>query len=203
MKKVVFVLMTLVAGFMTACQQDAVAPDETIAIDQLTLSAARFAIEADPVTQTRCKGKLTEVAVAELPTSVTAYISENYPSATTLYAGKDTEGKIVVAVQKEDGTHVGVLFDANGAFVQELQRHGKRAKLTEVAVSDLLPAITADISTRYSGAEIKHAGTNSEGNFFVHLVIGATNKVAVYDANGVFVQEVDKPMHGGKKHKKR
>ncbi len=195
--------MALVAGFITACQQDALSPDETVELDQLTLSAARYAVEADPVTQTRCKGKLTEVATADLPAQVTSYIGSTYANATILFAGKDAEGRLVVAVQKEDGTHVGVLFDASGTFVQELQRHGKRAKLTEVEVSALPTAITSDISTRYSGAEIRHAGTNAEGNYFVHLVIGETSKVAVYDANGAFVQEMDKPAHGGKKHKKR
>ncbi|HEV7348056.1 hypothetical protein [Telluribacter sp.] len=202
MKKTAFLFMMILVGFLSACQKDAIAPDELTELDQLTLSAARFAVEADPVTQTKCKGKLTEVATADLPAAVTAYISSTYAGATILFAGKDAEGKLVVAVKKADGTHVGVLFKADGTFAQELQRHGKKAKLTPVEVSALPGSIPGYIGTNYSGAEIKHAGTNADGNYFVHIVSGDTNRVLVFDADGAFVQAMDRPMHGKKKKKR-
>jgi hypothetical protein len=200
MKRTLVVLMTLLAGFLAACQPDTITPDELMGPEFLNASAARLSAEADPVTQSKCKGKL--VAVANLPAAVTSYLSSNYAGSKVLFAGKDEEGKLVVAVQKADGTHVGVLFKADGTFAQELQRHAKKARLAPVEVSALAGSITSYIGSTYSGAEIKRAGKTEDGSVLVHLKTGDVHKVLLFNADGTFARELEKRM-GGHMMKKR
>jgi hypothetical protein len=202
MKKTAFVFMTVLAGLLAACQPTDLSPSELASAQFLNASAARLSVEADPVTQSQCKGKLSQVPLADLPAAVTSYLSTNYTGATVLFAGKDAEGKLVVAVQKADGTHVGVLFKADGSFAQELQRHAKKAKLAPVEVSALAGSITSYISSTYSGAEIKRAGKTEDGSVLVHLKTGDTHKVLLFNADGTFARELEKPM-GGLMKKKR
>lgn len=70
-------------------------------------------------------GHGTPVAVADLPQSVTSYITSTYSGATIEKAIKDPEGKYVVLVKKTDGSLVGVAFDAEGNFTSELTMNGK------------------------------------------------------------------------------
>jgi hypothetical protein len=66
------------------------------------------------------KAKLTEVAAADLPASVTSYISSNYAGYTVKKAGKDGDGVLFVSITNGTNRKV-VQFDATGKFVKELE----------------------------------------------------------------------------------
>ncbi|MFB0908963.1 MAG: hypothetical protein ACI9V1_001939 [Spirosomataceae bacterium] len=68
----------------------------------------------------------TEVAVADLPATVTAYITANYAGATIKKGMTNEEGKFLLIVQKADDTYVGVGFEADGTFISEMTRKKKR-----------------------------------------------------------------------------
>ncbi len=70
----------------------------------------------------------TEVAVADLPGTVTAYLSSNYSGATIEKAFRDNEGNLVVVLRNADGTRVGTAFDAAGNFTREVTFSGRRGK---------------------------------------------------------------------------
>ncbi len=70
----------------------------------------------------------TEVAVANLPTTITAYITANYAGATIKKAITNEEGKFLLIVQKADETYVGVGFNADGTFISEVTKRGKGGK---------------------------------------------------------------------------
>lgn len=203
MKKLLLLVFVFALGlFMTSCNQEsinAIADDLTEAVQ---LSAARTSATSDTVTKQKCKGKLTEIATADLPASVSSYIKANYAGAEVQFAGKDATGQIVVGLKLADGTHKGLLFNADGTFNKALEKYGKGAKLTNVDAASLPAAITAYITKNYAGYTIKHAGKNDAGEYFVAIKqdTGAP-KVLQFDANGVFKQEMAPPPHPGKGNK--
>lgn len=184
---------------MLGCQKDGLDPTNDTAFEAVTLSAARYSVEADPTTKLKCKGKLTELAEADIPAAVNAYISANYAGATLKFAAKDESGNIVVGLTLADTTHKGLLFDSAGAFKEELKHYKAHAKLTEVAVADLPATITGYVTTNYAGATVKHAGKNEAGEYFVMLAVGGKPVVLLFNADGTFNKALDKPMHRGKK----
>lgn len=68
------------------------------------------------------RGKFTEVAVADLPASVTSYVSQNYAGSTIKDAAKNAEGELIVLVKTSDGKPVALLFAADGTFRQVLKQ---------------------------------------------------------------------------------
>ena len=201
MKRMVLLLIASVGFWFVSCQKDnsdmspAMDTDD-VSLETVANSAARFSLEADSVTTRTCKGKLTEVAVADLSTVITGYISATYPSSTLKFAAKDESGKIVVSILLADGTPKGLIFNADGSFSAELKGHAKRAKLTEVAVANLAATITGYITTNYAGAEIKKAGTNADGQYFVGIVLDSRVKVLLFNADGTFNKELEKTAGG-------
>lgn len=196
MKKLIMMLMASAGLWMTGCQKNdsSMTPtDETVAYEEVTSAAARYSATLDSVTTTKCKGKLTEVAVADLSSTISSYISTTYPGSTVQYAATDATGKVVVAITLADGTAKGLLFNADGTFEQELARHSKKAKLTKVEISALPEAITTYISTNYAGAETKQAGTNADGEYFVEIVVDSKPKVLLFNADGSFNKELERP----------
>jgi len=204
MKKLVFILVCLSGVWFTSCQKDSdsstVTPVEEVSdvADVVSNTAARYAVSTDSVTIGKCKGKLTEVATADLSTAITTYISTTFAGSTIKYAAKDEAGKTVVAITLGDGTLKGLLFNADGTFKEELKQHAKKAKLTKVEVSALPAAVTVYIANTYAGAEIKTAGTNAAGEFFVAILIDSKIKVLLFNADGTFSKELEKPEKGPK-----
>jgi hypothetical protein len=195
MKTRIVLILFFFGALMTACQKDTLNPLATTELDEMiALSAARYSAEADPTTKDKCKGKLTELATADLPAAVTSYISANYAGAELKFAGKDQAGNVVVGLKLADGTPKGLLFDNTGTFKQELSRYKKHAKLTRVDVAALPASITAYVAANFAGAAIKHAGTNGAGQFFVMVVVGDKPSVLVFEADGSFKGKIDKPM---------
>ncbi len=201
LRTTVLAITAVLGAFLVGCQPDNLNPtnDSATTLETMLSSAARYSAEADSTTKKYCKGKLTELAEADIPANVTAYIDANYGGATVKFAGKGENGGIVVALTLADGTPKGLIFDSAGTFVKELARHKQHAKLTEIAVADLSAAIAGYVSTNYAGATIKRAGTNEAGETFVLLATGNQPAVLVFNADGTFNKVLEKPM----RHRKR
>ena len=196
MKKMIAMLVALTGLWVAGCQKDnsGLTPaEESTELESVVGAAARYSVTTDSVTVGKCKGKLTEIATADLSAAITGYITSNYVGATVKFAAKDAEGKVVVAIVLADGTAKGLLFNADGTFNAELKQHPKKAKLTKIEVSALPAAITSYISTTYAGAEIKQAGTNAAGEYFVGILVDAKVKVLLFKADGTFNKELEKP----------
>ncbi|MPR35585.1 hypothetical protein [Salmonirosea aquatica] len=199
MKLTVFMMASVLGLLILGCQKDSLAPVNDTAFEAMTLSAARYSVEADSTTKMKCKGRLMELAEAAIPAAVTAHISANYDGATLKFAATDESGNVVIGLTLADGTPKGLLFDSAGNFKEELKHYKQHAKLTEVAVVDLPASITDYVAATYAGAEIKHAGTNEAGEYFVMLVSDSKPVVLLFNADGTFNKALDKPMHHGKK----
>lgn len=63
--------------------------------------------------------QLTEVAAADLPATITAYIASNYADAVIDKSGTDPEGYYLILVSTGD-KKVGLKFNADGSFAAEL-----------------------------------------------------------------------------------
>jgi beta-glucosidase/6-phospho-beta-glucosidase/beta-galactosidase len=202
MKKLIALLFAVAGLWVTGCQKDSsglTPTDETAAdFESVVASAARYAVTTDSVTVGKCKGKLTEVATADLAAAVTTYITTTYPGSEIKFAAKDSEGKVVVALVLADGSVKGLLFNADGTFKEELKQREHKAKLTKIEVSALPSAVTDYITANYAGSEVKQAGTNSDGEFFVGIVVDSKVKILLFNADGTFSKELEKPAmpHG-------
>jgi hypothetical protein len=194
MKRLAFIVLSVLGACLMGCQNDTLSPSEDADFESVVLSAARFSAEADPTTQTKCKGKLTQLAAA-----VTEYISTNFSGSELKFAAKDEAGNVVVGLKLADGTPKGLLFDSTGAFKEELKQFGKRAKLTRVEVASLPASVTSYVAANYAGAEIKHAGKNEAGEHFVMLIVDSKPLVLAFNADGTFAKVMDKPMRPGKR----
>ena len=133
----------------------------------------------------------TRVEIADLPTSITDYITANYPDAETKRAKtNDNSGNYFVLIITDDGRVV-LKFDTDGNFVEEVSciHHGCGG-LTQVDIADLPTTITDYITANYPTADIQKAGqkTNS-GNYGVVLNIDGDRVIVVFDADGNFLFE--------------
>lgn len=194
MKKMTLWVLALVTLAMTSCEKNTALDPEQNLFEAVALSAARFAAQTDSVTTKMCKGRLTEIETADLPASVSGYITTNFSGAEVVFAGKDAEGRMLVGIKLADGTHKGLLFAADGTFTRELAKFGKRAKLTRIEVGALPTSITSYVTQQYPNASIKNAGTNEAGEYFVHITNGMGHMILVFNADGTFKQEADRAM---------
>ena len=195
MKKSLILLTTLCGLFLASCKQQYAEPSDLDEVfDSMQASSARTAADADPVTKQKCKGKLTPIEITALAASITAYVNTNYAGATIKFAGKDDKGQTVVGLEAS-GVRTGLLFDANGAFIQKLEKFSEKSKLTEVAVAALPASISAYVTSKYATYSVKRAGTDADGNYIVGLK-GTDHKVLKFDAAGKFIEELAIPPHG-------
>lgn len=201
MKKILFLLTAVSGLFLASCNKQEVAPDSINDVfASVEASAARTAAVNDTVTKEKCKGKLASVEIASLPAAITIYINKNYVGSTIKFAGKDEKGQIVVGVSVNN-VETGLLFDANGVFVQTLTHYGKKARLMEVDIATLPASISTYVTANYVGYTIKKAGKDAEGNLLVGLKNDTTYKVLKFNSDGKFIEELAIPPHGkrGKK----
>jgi len=202
MKKVMLLLTAVSGLFLAGCKnQDAATPAATTSsssndvLSSMESSTARTAAVNDTVTKGKCKGKLTSIDIATLPSSITTYINTNYAGATIKFAGKDDKGKFVVGLSL-NSVETGLLFDANGIFVQKLEHYANKAKLKEVAITALPASISTYVMANYAGYTIKRAGSDTDGNLIVGLDNGTGFKVLKFTSAGVFKEELQIPPHG-------
>lgn len=201
----VFMLLSIFT--FTACENDgSVSPfsadDESALLDFMFLATADDSTATNSDHRKGWRGgkkcNVTEVDVADLPTAITAYIAANYTDATVNRAGTLENGNYVVKITKADATHAGLVFDADGVFVEEKTGKGG-SRGTEVAVADLPAAVTDYIAANYAGATIKKAIANEEGKFL--LIVQKTDESFVgvgFEADGTFISEMTRK---GKKKK--
>lgn len=133
----------------------------------------------------------TRVELTDLPTSITDYITANYPDAETKRAKtNDNNGNYFVLIKTDDGRVV-LKFDADGNFIEEVSciHHGCGG-ITPIDIADLPTTITDYITTNYPDADIQKAGqkTNSE-NYGVVLNIDGNRVIVVFDSDGNFLFE--------------
>ena len=86
-------------------------------------SALAFAANGTFVGASAAPG--TSVAIADLPASISSYVTANYAGATIAKAMLDAEGNYLLALKKADGSYVGVAFTSEGTFTQEVTIKGK------------------------------------------------------------------------------
>ena len=202
MKKVLFLLTAVTGLFLASCNNQEVAPDSIDdVLASVEASAARTAAVNDTVTKGKCKGKLTSVEIASLPATITTYVNKNYAGSTIKFAGKDEKGQIVVGVFLSN-VETGLLFDANGIFVQALTHYGKKAKLMEVDIATLPASVGTYVTANYAGYTVKKAGKDADGNLLVGLKNDANHKVLKFNSAGKFLEELAIPPHGKRGKKK-
>jgi len=203
MKKSLFLVFALCGLIMAGCNREDVNAVQDDLTEIVQLSAARSAANGDTVTKQKCRGKLTEIKAADLPASIKNYVAANYAGAEVQFAGKDAAGMIAVGLKLADGTHKGLLFNADGTFNKALEKYNRGAKMTKVEVSALPAAITSYAASKYAGYTIKKAGKNDAGEIFVVIVKTtgtdqekrASMKVLQFNADGTFNQEMTPPAH--------
>lgn len=150
---------------------------------------------------------LTEIDLADLPASITDYISTHYEDYTIAKAGTDDEGNYHVKL--ENGPIL--IFDADGNFVEARERRndGDRKRdrrrgngdqehaddrWTAIDIANLPTAVTDYVANNYPDATILRAGTDAEGNFGVILDNGIA---LIFDADGVFLKRRRYHQHDG------
>ncbi|WP_128544339.1 PepSY-like domain-containing protein [Larkinella soli] len=202
MKKPLFIALACIGLGLFGCDQNqqGVSPD---ASTTTTPSSARLASDSAGFF---CKQKITKIETSALPAAVTEYISKTYTGATIEYAAKDDQGNFLVAITQK-GEKKALLFNADGSFNEALALKGdrkrgphggggKKGSLTQIAVTDLPATITSYINTNYAGAEIKTAAKDSTRGYIVMIVLDQQPKTLLFNNDGTFNKEVQKPVKG-------
>ena len=210
MKKMILFGTALLSICLTACNKDTLSPVNsqlTSVTENAVADGARAQTHGDT---TRKRPPLTEVDAATLPAAIIAYITNTYAGATIKKAGKDKDGNFHVLIEK-DAKPTGLLFNADGTFNKELpppsqeqgkpqgQGMGAPPQLTEVDVATLPTTITDYITKTYTGATIKKAGKDENGNYCLLIEKDSKPLGLLFDATGVFQKELPPPPQKGKK----
>ncbi len=148
---------------------------------------------------------LTPLPLVDLSQTIKDYVATNFIGATIVKAGTASDGKIFIML-KTTTKPVVLVFLADGTFLQECVKHGgphhggpghgnghhNGPKLTALDIT-LLPAdISAYITANYSGAVIKKAGTDKNGNYFIMVEFNSKPLILVFNADGSFNKEIKK-----------
>jgi hypothetical protein len=190
------------ATLLTSCDKndvDASVDGESALVDMMFLATGADSTGVMRGHRGHCN--LTEVAVADLSSTITSYITANYSGATIDRAGTNAEtGNTMVKITLADGTHAGLIFDKDGTFLEAKTHKGKG---TEVATADLPTAITAYITANYATATIAKARVMEDSTYGVLLSLADETYLGVgFDANGAFVSEFSMKDKKGNKHGK-
>ena len=129
------------------------------------------------------------VAIADLATSITAYITTTYAGATITSAHKESDGSFDVFITTAAGAKLNLNFSAAGDFVSVSSNGNNHSNdETPIAVADLLAEITTYITTNYAGATITSAEKDWNGGFELHITTAAGVRLELnFTAAGVFV----------------
>lgn len=131
----------------------------------------------------------TPVAIADLATSITAYISSTYPSSTITSAHKEADGTFDVFIITSAGANLNLNFSATGDFVAVSSNGNNHSNHeTSIAISGLVSDITTYITTNYAGATITSAEKDWNGGYEVHITTAAGIRLELnFTAAGAFV----------------
>lgn len=129
------------------------------------------------------------VAIADLASSITHYISTTYTGATITSAHKESDNSFDVFVTTATGANLNLNFSATGEFLSVSSNGDNHSNHeTPVNVADLLPSITSYITANYAGATIASAQKDWNGGFEVHLTTAAGVKLELnFTGTGTFV----------------
>lgn len=206
MKKVLFFVAALVGSvaFFTSCSKEDVILTTDLSDITAALVASTDLIDANTDLTASARGgggggdfkpkKMKSINIDSLSDIIKTYIASNYADATIVSAFQGKNGEIVVIITKADGTKVGLLFDASGAFVKEITHKGggKGKDLKEIDVATLPTSITDYVSANYAGATIKKAATDTDGNYFVVITKADGTTVGLaFDSAGAFVKVLE------------
>jgi hypothetical protein len=157
-------------------------------------------------TTAAAKSSYEVVAATALPTSVSTYIASNYVGVTTTEVNLLSDGSYVVYVAKTSVATAKTTNSATNSVVTKLSFSIRGALLsakvqTNLAIADLLPAITSYITTNYAGAIINSAHVESDGGFDVLITIADGSKIKLnFKSDGSFVAEKALKANGNHKH---
>ena len=208
MRKVFFVALWLVClGFLASCQKENILNDEFSSSSKAAVAEMTSYLTGGSGDAQGEHLHPTPVEVGELPTAITDYVAANYPDGEIKRSGVLPNGNYILIIQNADGTKVGLLFDAEGNFLQVLPPPangggngpggGHHPHPTPIDVSELPTAITDYIAANYAGDTIQHAGTVENGNYIVVLQNADGTKTALsFDANGNFIEVLPAPNCG-------
>lgn len=214
MKKVTLAALAFLFAIVSCQKEDVLNQTEDAAADVSTflkmsssaaaVSTCTHADSADTLhRQRKHHVVITEIDIATLSATISAYIATNYAGATINKAGVDSLGNFYVKIMKADSSYIGLLFDASGNFVKELIRGHKGERGTEVAVANLPALVSSYITANYATATIHKAILESDGTYKIILLqADGTYLGLAFDAAGNFVSVVTvKDKHGKKKRK--
>ena len=129
----------------------------------------------------------TTVAVANLPSAITSYITTNYIGATMNSAHIESDGRFDVLITTSAGVATKIYFTAAGVYIVAYTATTKGVR-TAVAVTDLLVDITTYIATNYVGSTTTSAYMDSDGSYDVYITTAAGVSTKLdFTAAGVFV----------------
>lgn len=131
----------------------------------------------------------TPVAIADLATSITTYITSTYAGATITSAHKESDGSFDVFITTAAGANLNLNFSAAGDFVSVSSSGNNHSNHeTPIAVANLLAEITTYITTNYPAATITSAEKDWNGGFEVHITTATGVRLELnFTAAGVFV----------------
>jgi hypothetical protein len=132
----------------------------------------------------------TVIAIADLSSAITTYISTNYVGATVVGAKRDVDGSFEVHILTADGLKLELNFKADGTFVSLSSNNNNHfpSNLSPVAITNLVAAIKNYITTNYAGAIIKEAHIESNGSYDVVIITAAVVQLKLnFSAQGVFI----------------
>lgn len=206
MKKTLLFLGLLVGMFSTvlvSCNQAEINPMED---ETALLTDFLFFATADDSTAHRHgeKHQLTAIELTDIPTNITDYISANYAGATIEKAGVTTNGYTIIKAKLADGSSIGLVFDASGAFVKEHTHKGKNLIGTKVEISEIPVSITDYIASNYPNATIHHARVADDGKYGIIIDKADGSKAMLgFAADGSFIQELSFADRGKKRGKRK
>lgn len=130
----------------------------------------------------RCGGNPeNNIATENLPTNITAYLTENHPDVEVKRA-KQLEDKYVVGL----ANHTVLIFDTEGNFIEEgtcFKHHCGNAGV-QIAIEELPSVITDYITANYADATLKKAIQKGEKTIVGILLNDTERVILAFDADG-------------------
>ncbi len=153
----------------TACQKDAVPTSDELLVEEIMNSNAKI-----------------ELTTSDLPATITEQIEEEYFETyiDEAYLVEDKGYELVLASGET------TYYSKTGAKLKRLRRAFCRAD--KIDVNTLPATIAGYLATNYPSDAIRGAKQLNNGSYFVGLM---SKTIVVFDANGVFVKEVQLLHH--------
>ncbi|RVT80039.1 hypothetical protein EOD40_02700 [Flavobacterium sufflavum] len=142
--------------------------------------------------------KHTRIAIADLASSITTYINDNYAGSKIVTAFSEADGSIDVFIVTADDAKLNLNFTADGTFVSVSTIDAFHLREHTIITAANLPAeITAYITTNYTGATINIGHIEPDGTYEVYITTAAAAKLKLtFSATFEFISEQTKSDFG-------